>query len=70
MRTLKEVNNLLEAIGLGFEPRSLKTKGRPQELCVHLEIHVAGREGKVKEAKFLSFFLSFFFFPAVPLVGS
>ena len=27
------VNNLLEAIGLGFEPRSLKTKGRPQELC-------------------------------------
>ena len=37
----------------------------------HLEIHVASKEGKVKEAKFLSFFLSFFFFfPALPLAGS
>ena len=37
-------------------------------LMTHLEIHVAGREGKVKEAKFLSFF--FLFFLAVPLAGS
>lgn len=34
VRTLKEVINLLEAIGLGFRPRSLKTKGKaPGTVC-------------------------------------